>query len=55
MPHINSLTNIEEERRLFYVGITRAIDNLWVLYSETFKGNYCEVSPFVKECGLLNV
>nr|WP_242958368.1 hypothetical protein [Clostridium cavendishii] len=28
MQHKNNLDNIEEERGLLYVGITRAIDNL---------------------------
>lgn len=49
MPHLNGLSNIEEERRLFYVGITRAKEALWISYSERFKGNYAKVSPFVKE------
>jgi len=55
MPHLNSLSNIEEERRLFYVGLTRAIDNLWIIYSEIFKGNKSEKSPFIYECNLLNL
>jgi len=50
MPHINSRENIEEERRLFYVGITRAADKLWILYPETCKGTQTEISPFIDEC-----
>jgi len=36
-PHIKSIINfesLEEERRLFYVGITRAMDKLYMLYSK---------------------
>ena len=53
MPHINSLSNIEEERRLFYVGISRAIDNLWITYSEVYRGEQGLKSQFIDECGLL--
>ncbi|WP_406543642.1 3'-5' exonuclease [Clostridium ljungdahlii] len=28
---------MEEERRLFYVGVTRAIDNLTLCYSSTIR------------------
>jgi len=52
MPHINSKGNMEEERRLFYVAITRAADNLWMLCPRTFKGIQIEPSPFIHECGL---
>jgi DNA helicase-2/ATP-dependent DNA helicase PcrA len=36
-PHIQSLDNqldLEEERRLFYVGMTRAMNRLYISYSE---------------------
>lgn len=53
IPHKNSIEkNIEEERRLFYVGITRAINNLWLCMSKDIRGNVKEPSRFIKECGL---
>ncbi|MCH3963940.1 MAG: ATP-dependent helicase [Clostridium sp.] len=51
IPHVNSIPgNIEEERRLFYVGITRAIDNLHLCSVETFGGKPKKVSRFINEC-----
>ncbi|WP_291705151.1 3'-5' exonuclease [Clostridium sp.] len=39
MPHSSSIKdNIEEERRLFYVGITIAIDNLYLFSQRNRKG-----------------
>lgn len=53
IPHKNSLPdNIEEERRLFYVGITRAIDNLWLCIANEVKGSVRKPSRFIKECKL---
>jgi DNA helicase-2/ATP-dependent DNA helicase PcrA len=53
IPHKNSIeNNLEEERRLFYVGITRAIDNLWICISRDIRGKSKEPSRFVAECGL---
>jgi DNA helicase II / ATP-dependent DNA helicase PcrA len=49
MPHSNSQSNIEEERRIFYVGVTRAADNLWLLWPEECRGGSCTRSPFVDE------
>lgn len=46
MPHKNA-NNIEEERRLFYVGATRAIDNLYIFSPKSVKGNFKDRSPFV--------
>lgn len=53
MPHVNSKENsLEEERRLFYVAITRAIDNLFIYSTEYMRGKRREISPFIKECKL---
>jgi DNA helicase-2/ATP-dependent DNA helicase PcrA len=49
MPHSNSQENIEEERRIFYVGVTRAADNLWLLWPEECGGKNCIRSPFIGE------
>lgn len=53
IPHINSIPeNLEEERRLFYVAITRAIDNLNIYSTKRLKGKGKEISRFIKECGI---
>jgi DNA helicase II / ATP-dependent DNA helicase PcrA len=53
IPHISSIdTNLEEERRLFYVGITRSIDNLWLSISNDMKGKNKKPSRFLEECKL---
>jgi DNA helicase-2/ATP-dependent DNA helicase PcrA len=53
IPHINSIQeNLEEERRLFYVAVTRAINNLNMYSTKTLKGRGKEVSGFIKECGI---
>ena len=44
--------NIEEERRLFYVAITRAINNLYVFSPKTMRGKFREVSRFIAESHL---
>ncbi|MDV4150932.1 ATP-dependent helicase [Clostridium sp. AL.422] len=50
IPHRSSMEeNIEEERRLFYVGITRAIDNLYIFSPKTQRGKFKEPSRFVVE------
>lgn len=54
IPHASSIKdNIEEERRLFYVGITRAIDNLYLFSPRSRRGQFKEVSRFIVE-GKLN-
>lgn len=51
IPHANSLpNNVEEERRLFYVAVTRSIDNLWIGVPKTLRGKAKEASRFVEEC-----
>lgn len=55
IPHFSGKNeNIEEERRLFYVGITRAIDNLYLFSPKTRKGNFKEPSRFLVEGGFIN-
>jgi DNA helicase-2/ATP-dependent DNA helicase PcrA len=51
IPHVNSLPdNEEEERRLFYVGITRTIDNLFLFIPRRIRGKLKEPSRFIDEC-----
>ena len=53
IPHKSSIEdNLEEERRLFYVAITRAIKNLYVFSPKTIRGKFSDVSRFVFESGL---
>ncbi len=51
LPHQKSLENggIEEERRLCYVGMTRAKERLYLSYSESYQGKRLAVSQFIKE------
>ena len=54
IPHASSIKeNLEEERRLFYVGITRAIDELYLFSPRNRKGQFKDVSRFIVE-GKLN-
>lgn len=48
IPH-RSNDNIEEERRLFYVGITRAINNLYLYSPKMIAGKFKNRSPFMNE------
>lgn len=43
---------IEEERRMFYVALTRAKNRLFILHADERYGKKYEVSRFVKEAGL---
>lgn len=52
IPH-NRSTSPEEERRLFYVAMTRASANLILYYLERSCKNKVEISPFLKEAGLV--
>ena len=51
IPYRKSITKdqIEEERRLFYVAMTRAKENLNIFYIDKDKDNRHLVSRFVKE------
>ena len=51
IPYRKSTTSeqIEEERRLFYVAMTRAKERLYILYLDGEKGNRHLVSRFVKD------
>ncbi|WP_294153173.1 ATP-dependent helicase [uncultured Clostridium sp.] len=52
MPHSSSKeNNLEEERRLFYVGITRAIDNLYLFSPRNRRGQFKDISRFIVEGG----
>ena len=46
-------SSIEEERRLFYVGMTRARKELYILYAKCRHDKDLEVSRFLKESGLI--
>ena len=56
MPYKKALLDkdIEEERRLFYVGMTRAISELTICSVKMFRGKDHEVSRFVIEADLIN-
>lgn len=50
IPHKSGMeNNLEEERRLFYVGITRAIESLTISTTKYFKGKIKQSSKFLKE------
>ncbi|WP_061995865.1 ATP-dependent helicase [Clostridium sp. ATCC 25772] len=51
IPHESNIEdNLEEERRLMYVALTRAIDNLYILIPSTIQNKTYKISPFIKEC-----
>lgn len=55
IPHRKSSedpNNIEEERRLFYVAITRAINNLYILAPKSLRSKFIKPSPFIEECNI---
>lgn len=53
IPHKNSgEENLEEERRIFYVGITRTKKYLTLCIPEVYRGQYSLPSKFIGECGL---
>lgn len=48
--HKNIIFDIEEERRLFYVAITRTIENLFMFMPKKLNGLSMESSRFINEC-----
>ena len=50
-PHKKAITaeEIEEERRMFYVAMTRAKNNLKIMYAKERYNKELEVSRFVRE------
>lgn len=52
IPHRNSMDNLEEERRLFYVGITRAINNLYLYSPKNIRGKFKDKSIFLRDIDL---
>ena len=52
IPHKNSMENLEEERRLFYVGITRAINNLYLYAPKSVRGKFKDPSIFLNNTNL---
>ncbi len=53
LPHKSSIEdNLEEERRLFYVAISRAIQNLYVFAPKSIRNKFYDPSRFIEEAGL---
>lgn len=48
MPH-RGAEDLEEERRLMYVAMTRAKERLWVSSPGAYEGRECQPSPFIGE------
>jgi DNA helicase-2/ATP-dependent DNA helicase PcrA len=47
LPHKNG--DIEEERRICFVGISRAMQQLYLSYPQTYAGKQVKRSPFLEE------
>lgn len=48
LPHRGS-SDVEEERRLMYVAMTRAKERLWISAPRAFEGREAQPSPFIEE------
>jgi len=46
------LHDLEQERRVFYVAITRAKERLTLITTSSIAGKYCAPSPYIKEMEL---
>ena len=44
---------LEQERRLFYVAMTRAKKNLFFVVENNLGDTQCNVSPYLQEMGLI--
>lgn len=55
LPHYKcmSITKIEEERRLYYVAMTRAIDCLFITSIDILGNNHITPSRFIEESGIV--
>ena len=51
LPHKHG--SLEEERRICFVAMSRAMQLLYLSYSDTYLGKEVEPSPFLTEMGLL--
>ncbi len=49
LPHKSSSEDVEEERRIFYIGVTRAKDKLNIHYVKNYMGREREKSRFLRE------
>ena len=47
--------NLEEESRLFYVGVTRAKDNLYLYTPRSRRGSFKDISRFIEEGGFIKM
>ncbi|QAA34096.1 ATP-dependent helicase [Clostridium manihotivorum] len=52
IPHKNAEEDAEEERRLFYVGVTRAKDNLFIYSPKMLRGKFKGRSRFLEEIAI---
>lgn len=52
MPHKGS-DNLEEERRIFYVGVTRAIDNLYIYSPKKINKSFTKITKFMDDLLIL--
>ncbi|MDO4534994.1 MAG: ATP-dependent helicase [Clostridium perfringens] len=52
MPHKSS-NDLEEERRIFYVGITRAIDNLYIYSPKKINKSFMKITKFMDDLLIL--
>lgn len=50
LPHMRTI-DVDDERRLMYVAITRAEENLFLSSVEIYNNNVFDISPFIDELG----